>query len=293
MTAGIRADYFNLIRNTVSFSPRVSLSYQANEILTFNFSAGLYHQAPSYIWLVANPKNKDLNFVSVQQYVAGVDYYLRGDVKMSIETYIKTYGDYPASTIRPYLVLANSGGFGGSQEGFSSFGLDPLASVGTGNSRGIELFLQKKFSEVPCYGLVSVTYNQSNFKALDGIERPFAFDQRWIINVGGGYILDQLWEFSGKFRFATGRPYTPYNPDGTQNTALYNSVRIASNHSLDLRVDRRWNYDTWTLITYIDIQNIYNRKAADVPQFNQRTKKVEQLTNSIGILPSIGISAEW
>jgi hypothetical protein len=46
------------------------------------------------------------------------------------------------------------------------------------------------------------------------------------------------------------------------------------------------------MITYIDIQNIYNRKPIDVPRFNPRTKELEQ-TGSIGILPSIGISAEF
>ncbi len=294
MTLGARLDYFNLINEQFSFSPRFSLSYAPNEVLTFTGSIGQYHQAPSYIWLVANPVNRNLNYVAVTQYVVGTEYLLRSDVKISLEAYIKDYSDYPASVSRPYLVLANTGaGFGGSEDGYASFGLDPLTSAGSGQAHGIELFLQKKLSEVPCYGLVSISWNEARFNALDGASRSSSFDQRWIINLGGGYILNEFWEFSGKFRFATGRPYTPYNSDGSQNSTAYNSIRIGANHSLDVRVDRRWNFADWTLITYIDIQNIYNRKAINVPLYDKRTKTVKQPEGGIALLPSIGVSAEF
>jgi hypothetical protein len=294
ITLGGRIDYFNLIKENVAFSPRFALSYSLSPILTVSGSIGRYHQAPSYVWLVANPANRNLNYVAVDQYVAGIEYLFRSDVKLSLEGYVKQYSNYPASTVRRYLVLANTGaGFGGSQDGYASFGLDPLVSAGSGEAHGLELFLQKKLSEVPCYGLVSISWNEAQFKALDGISRSSSFDQRWIINVGGGYILNELWEFSGKFRIATGRPYTPYLPGGIQNVAAYNTVRIDANHSLDVRVDRRWNFNDWNLITYIDIQNIYNRKAVDVPVYDARTNEVKQTGGSIGLLPSIGVSAEF
>ena len=105
-------------------------------------------------------------------------------------------------------------------------------------------------------------------------------------------MLFRSWETSAKFRFATGRPFTPYNNNGTQNALLYNSARIGNNHSLDVRVDRRWMLNNWVLITYLDIQNIYNRKSLDIPRYNERTKKVEQ-NDSIGMLPTIGVSAEF
>ncbi len=293
-TFGVRVDYFNLIKNSFVFSPRLSLLYMLSPTINLTASVGQYHQAPSYVWLVANAENRNLKYINVLQYIFGVEHFLRSDTKISIEGYVKNYSDYPASTVRPFLVLANTGaGFGGSGDGYASFGIDPLVSKGSGVAYGIELFLQKKLSEIPCYGLVSVSYNQSQFKALDGIARSSSFDQRWIANIGGGYILNEFWEFSGKFRLATGRPYTPYNADGSQNVTAYNTVRIGANHSLDVRVDRRWNFSSWNLITYIDIQNIYNRKALDVPIFDERTKEVKQVGNSIGILPSIGISAEF
>ncbi len=293
LTVGGRLDYFDLIENKFALSPRLSATYSLSPVMNVSASIGRYYQSPSYIWLVANPINRNLKFVGTDQYVIGWDYLILSDTKISIETYTKNYFNYPTSMSRPYLVLSNTGaGFGGSEEGFASFGFDPLASLGEGKAYGVELLVQKKLSEIPCYGTLSISYNNSEFKALDGIYRPSSFDQRWILNLGGGYIFNEKWEFSTKFRYATGRPYTPYGTNGLKLAGFYNALRIVANHSLDVRVDRKWFFDRWVLITYIDIQNIYNRKPIDVPRYNQRTGKLEQV-GSIGILPSIGISAEF
>jgi hypothetical protein len=190
------------------------------------------------------------------------------------------------------LVLANTGaGFAGAEDNFSSFGLDPLSNSGKGDVRGIEFLLQKKSSDIPHYGIISVTFSESFFTALDGIRRFGSYDQKWILNLTGGYIFNEKWELSAKFRFSTGKPYTPYNPDGTQNINNYNLLRLDLNHSLDIRLDRRWNFHGWSLITYLDVQNIYNRKNIGFARWDKRTNQIEK-ESSIGILPSIGISAE-
>lgn len=292
-TLGGRVDYFNLIADPVVFSPRLSLSYALTDVTNLNASLGRYHQSPSYIWLVSFPENRNLKFVAADQVVLGFDHLLREDIKISLEGYVKSYTHYPASLTRTYLVLANTGaGYGGSDEGYASFGVDPLVSNGSGSARGVELFLQKKPSVTPHYGLLSVSYSESEFTPLNGATRPGSFDQRFILNVGAGYRFDERWEANIKFRLATGRPYTPYNNDGTQDAALYNSSRVVTNHSLDVRIDRRFMFKAWTLIAYLDVQNIYNRKPVDVPRYNYATGEIET-TSSIGILPTIGISAEF
>ncbi len=293
LTGGLRIDYFTLIEKSFAFSPRLTARYSLSDKTDLNAAIGRYHQAPSYIWLAANPENRRLHHIGVDQYIIGIDHLLREDTRISLEGYYKHYFDYPASITRQYLVMANTGaGFGGSEEGFASFGIDPLVSEGTGRTFGLELFVQKKLSAIPGYGTVSISYNNAEYVALDDKPRPGIFDQRWIVNLGGGYIFNERWEVSTRFRFATGRPFTPFNQDGTQDVALYNSSRIPANHSLDIRTDRRWSFDNFVLITYIDIQNIYNRQFRDVPRFNSQTGEIEQ-TSSIGILPSIGISIEF
>lgn len=290
---GLRGDYFSGIEDKFYISPRFSTSYSLTEKTSVNFATGIYYQFPSYIWLVADKQNEKLKAVHVNQFIGGFEYTLFKDTRFKLEGFYKDYSNYPASTIRPYLVLANTGaGFGGSTDNFATFGLEPLVSRGTGNVRGFELSLQKKYSDTPHYGLISLTYSESNFESLDGIERPGEYDQRWIFNMTAGYIFNNKWEASIKFRFATGSPYTPFNNDGTQSVVDYLTERLDPAHSLDVRVDRRWDFNGWSLITYIDIQNIYNRKNTTSIRWDYREMKVDD-ESSIGILPSIGISLEF
>ncbi|WP_304043639.1 TonB-dependent siderophore receptor [Ignavibacterium album] len=290
---GARVDYFNTIRNRFYFSPRFSASYMLTPITNLNFSTGIYYQAPLYIWLIADERNRELKSVKVNQYVLGFDHQLNEDALLSVEGFYKDYSDYPTSLVRPYLVLANTGaGFSGSDDNFSSFGLEPLVSSGFGKSRGVELSVQKKLSNTPYYGILSLTYSKTDFTSLDGIERDGTYDQNWIFNLSCGYKINKYWEVSTKFRFASGRPYTPFQTDGSQLVSEYNSRRLKSAHSLDLRVDKRWFFSGWTLITYIDIQNIYNRKNPSGIRWDRREQRVDE-SSSIGILPSIGISAEF
>lgn len=290
---GLRTDYFNALNKSFTVSPRFSASYMLTPITNLNFSLGSYHQTPSYIWLIADERNKDLKSVQVNQYIAGFDHQLSDDALLKVEGFYKDYSNYPTSLVRPYLVLANTGaGFSGSDDNFSSFGLEPLVSKGFGKSRGIELSVQKKLSDIPYYGILSLTYSKTDFTSLDGIERDGTYDQNWIFNLSGGYKINKYWEVSTKFRFASGRPYTPFQNDGSQLVADYNSRRLKSAHSLDIRVDRRWFFVGWTLITYIDIQNIYNQKNLSGIRWDRREQRIDE-SSSIGILPSIGISAEF
>ena len=294
LTLGGRLDYFDLIERKATLAPRGSLGYEITPLTSASVSIGRYYQSPSYIWLVSNPANRDLKPIAVDQYILSVEHLLQADLKVRVEGFLKRYADYPASVDRPYLVLANTGGgFEGSDDNFASFGLDRLVSGGKGRAYGIELLVQKKLSDSPVYGLASLTLARSRFTALDGVERSGTFEQDVIVNLSGGYMFDENWSGSLKFRFATGRPYTPFTSTGTQNVAEYNARNVDPLHSLDVRVERRWNFDAWNLIAYIDIQNIYNYKNTGSVRWNAREQKVEINNSSIGILPSIGVSAEF
>lgn len=289
---GIRGNYFNAIDTKFTISPRLSLSYYLTELTSLNFSTGIYRQSPSYIWLTL-PENKSLKPIQVNQFIIGFGHRLREDTNVKLEGFYKDYSNYPASILRPYLVLANTGaGFSGSEENYSSFGLEPLSSDGKGYSRGIEFSIQKKSSSLKHYGIASITYSESYFTSLDGIERTGQYNQEWIANISAGYIFNDKWEAALKFRYATGSPYTPYNLDGTQNRADYLTSSLKDSHGLDVRVDRRWNFEGWALITYLDIQNIYNSKNITAVRWDYKERKVEE-NSEIGILPSIGISLEF
>jgi hypothetical protein len=290
---GLRVDYFNPLEKKFYFGPRISASYSLTDLTSINASTGIYYQSPSYIWLAVEENKNSLKDIRAEHLILGIDHLIREDALIKLEGFYKWYSDYPTSLIRPYLILANTGaGYGGAEDNFSEFGLEPLTAQGNGNSRGIELSLQKKLSDLRFYGIFSLTYSETRFTPLDRIRRPGIYDQKWILNLSGGYKFDENWETSLKFRFASGSPYTPYESDGTQLVSKYLTLFYNPLHSLDVRVDRRWYFSDLTLITYVDIQNIYNNKSSNSIRWDARTQTAV-MGESIGILPSIGVSLEF
>ena len=290
---GLRVDYFNPLENKFYLGPRISASYSLTDLTSINASSGIYYQAPSYIWLAVEENKNNLKDIQAEHLILGIDHLIREDALIKLEGFYKWYSDYPASLIRPYLILANTGaGYGGAEDNFSEFGLEPLTAQGSGNSRGLELSVQKKLSDLRFYGIFSLTYSETRFTPLDDITRPGIYDQRWILNLSGGYKFDEKWEASLKFRFASGSPYTPYESDGSQLVSKYLTEFYNPLHSLDVRVDRRWYFSNLTLITYIDIQNIYNNTSSNSIRWDSRTQTAE-MGEAIGILPSIGVSLEF
>ncbi len=285
-TVGGRLDYYNFLRDKFYFTPRASFIYTINAVSSVIFSAGRYYQAPSYIWLVGGSR-ESLKPIRADQVVLGWEHTPMEDVKVQIEGFYKWYGNYPARVYRPQAVLAPSG-FDDLQSDIP-FGLEPLISSAEGFARGVELFIQKNYSEMPLYGLLSVSLAESKFKSIEGKERYGSFDTRLILNFVLGYRFGQEWEVSTKFRYATGLPTTPFLIDGSKDFTKYNEgTRLPDFNALDLRVDKRWNIAGYNLVTYIDVQNIYNKRNVSTYRWNYRTMEAEY-QRSLGILPSIGI----
>ncbi len=298
---GVRGDYYGFLHETFYPAARFGLGFKAAENFKIKASAGRYYQSPSYVWVV-NPVNKNLKALRNDMAIAGVEYLARNDFNTSVEFYYKRYRDLPTGRIpeqTDYLVLTNTGvGFGGREDDFQSFGYFPLASRGKGWAYGIELLLQKRFSEIPCYGQIGLGYNQSEYTAGNGKKYPGQFDQRFIFNISGGYVFNSRWEISSKFRYFTGAPYTPVYRPAENNGAIQNlpaeylSRRLQAGHLLDVRVDRRLNFSNWAMIVFLDIQNIYNFKLQRRPSYDFWENKIED-RDELGLLPSIGISAEF
>jgi len=48
---------------------------------------------------------------------------------------------------------------------------------------------------------------------------------------------------------------------GYLDYSKFNKERLKAFHQLDLRVDKSWYYNKWSLMLYFDIQNVYNFNA--------------------------------
>ncbi len=302
IAAGLRSDTYDFIRQKQWWSPRFSARWAVNPLLTLKFSSGLYYQAPSYVW-VANPANRSLKALKNLMTVLGFDYLWRYDLRMTIECYYKKYDQLPTGAragVTDYLVLTNTGtGFGGREDDFQSFGYIDLLSQAQGKAYGAEWSIQKKYSDVPAYGQITLSWGKSEYRPLNGNTYPGQYDQRVIFNLSAGYKINDRWEISGKFRYFTGIPYTPVYVPGPETDFQiqklpeeYLSARLDAGHHLDLRVDHYINTACCAIKLFIDVQNVYNYTLPVRPVYDFWAGKIET-SNSIGLLPSIGISIDF
>ena len=259
INAGIRFDYFSGINNKYTFSPRIGASYRLTPTSVLNAATGIYTQAPQILWVAGDSQNYYLNYIKAYHYVAGIEQLIRDDLRLSLEVYYKRYSDYPVSTVIPTYILVS----GGADNGPNFVG--PAVSKGFGYVRGIDFSLQKKLSGIGLYGMVSYSYSQSRFTALTGGEKPGAFDYTHNLTVIAGYQLPHNWLIGLKYRYTTGRPYTPFDFQastiagrGIYPVDKYNELRYTPYSRLDLRVDKKWNFKKWSIVSYVELQNVFN-----------------------------------
>jgi hypothetical protein len=136
---------------------------------------------------------------------------------------------------------------------------------GQARSRGAELLLQKKLAQ-SLYGTFGYSYSISRYTDLSGVERNRDFDNRHLLSAILGYRPSRTWEFSGRWSFAGGRPYTPYDQElsalagkGIVQRELLNRRRYPAYHRLDLQMDYRRHFRRFNLVTFFSLLNAYNR----------------------------------
>jgi hypothetical protein len=295
VTGGLRGDWYGFLRNATRVAPRTSLTWQVDAATAATISAGRYWQAPSYIWLVGDAGNASrLTPFRADQLVASVSRLVTPELKVQIEAYGKRYGDYPVRRYRPQAVLSPSGFDDVTTD--IPFGLEPLASTGTGDAYGVELFAQKKLGATPWYGQASLSFNRTRFTALNGVPTRGAFDTPVLANAVLGWRPNARWELATRLRASTGLPYTPFTTTGalagTLDFTRYNTVRLGPFFAADVRVDRRLLLRGRQLIAFLDLQNVTNRQNDAPPNWNPRLRLVERQTG-IGLLPSIGLNFEF
>lgn len=260
LNAGLRYDYFSGINQKHTVSPRAGLSYRLTAVTAVNLSTGIFTQSPEYLWVTSDPKNVNLKFIRSYHYVAGIEHLFTHDLRLSVEAYYKKYNNYPVSVPIPTFALVN----GGAENGPNFVG--EAVSKGFGFVKGIDISLQKKLSGEGFYGMLNYSLSESRITALEGGEKPGSFDYRHNITLIAGYQLPNDWLVGIKFRYTTGRPYTPFNVQastiagrGVYETGKFNEARFKDYNRLDIRVDKKWNLKKLTIVSYVELQNVFNK----------------------------------
>lgn len=257
------------------FSPRLSASYAFSPAFKLNANVGRYYQLPPYTALGYQENNVFINrqngidYIQADHFVAGLEYNTRFKSRISLEGYYKVYADYPFS-VRNQVAIANFG------NDFGVVGNEPILPIGEGRSYGIELLYQQRLYK-GFYGVLAYTIGWSEFKDTEGAFIPTTWDSRHIVTTTIGKRFNKDWEIGVRWRFQTGLPYTPFDPESNlrpswdlnggpaRDFSQINTLRTDVSNILDIRIDKKWFFEKWSLNLYADVQNVL-ANAISIPE---------------------------
>lgn len=329
LSLGVRMDandYSSTMNNMLKqFSPRLSASYALVEKWYLNANVGRYYQRPAYTTLgftdnEGNYVNREngLKYIGVNHYVAGLEFNPNDQSKITFEGFYKFYNNYPFSVSDSVSIASKGGDFG-------VFGNEEVVSTDNGKAYGFEVYAR----DTDFFGfntILSYTFVRSQFEDINGTYIPATWDNKHILNITFLRDLKKNWNVGGKWRFVGGAPYTPYDEEYSSyklawdvqggpylDYSQFNALRLDFFHQLDIRVDKQYFYDKWTLMFYVDIQNLYNFQSKQAPVFtrvldadgapiiinpsapppDQRYQLKKLQSESGTVLPTIGIMVEF
>jgi hypothetical protein len=298
-SVGARVDHYAFLGDAVRLAPRASLVWAPDGRSAVTLAGGRYWQAPPTIWLVGDAFNAPaapgggVRPFRADHLVLGGQRLVRPDLQVRVEAYVKQYGSYPARVFRPRAVL-QPGTFDNALTDVP-FGLEPLASVGTGRVTGAELLVQKKLSDVPVYGVAALTVSRARFRGLAGVPVPSAFDAPVAATLLGGWRPGGGWELSARARAAAGAPTTPWVADGALGGVPDGSRHHAGPRrppfvQLDARADRRFRLRGGRqLVAYVDVIDVTGRRNVYADVWSLPDRRPIPVT-TLGVLPSVGLN---
>ncbi len=292
LNPGLRVTYSDY-NEQLHIAPRLSLSYKISSITSVSMTFGIYYQSVPSIFLAQNKKFSNLDDPRAEHYVLSINHLLNEDTKLTIELYDKEYSKLPMDPALPQVLTYDQSVF---ESSFSSH--ENLVSEGIAYSRGIEISLQKKLA-ADLYGLIAGTYFRSRYKDLNGTWRNRIYDNKFSFTIEGGYKPGKLWEFSTRWIYAGGVPYTPFDlsasksaNSGIYNQTLINGERLPDYHSLNLRIDKRFNFSSSSMVIYFSIWNAYGRKNLYAYSWNEM-KNEPQEEKQWTTIPIFGLEFEF
>lgn len=261
ITPGARLDHYALTGETLA-SPRFGARLNVGSGVAMTFAAGIYRQPPGLFVFSLTPNNQGLKTQKASHLIAGVEWLPRDDTRVRLEAYQKTYDD---------LIVQPAG----ATPGFVSDG--NYFNSGRASSRGFEISMQKSltgfFSGQASYGFIRsrrrLTPGGNVFPS--DFERPHQLTLIGITRFSGFSV-------AAKYRIASGLPdtrRTPIQPVPGSGALVHriqmagdiNALRLPAFASLDVRVEKRFQFKRWSFSPYIDIFNITNHRSLVQPNY--------------------------
>jgi len=283
----LRLDYFTQTHQTL-LAPRISDRYQMSESLTLKAATGIYYQPPQPQEIDSNYGNPNLRAPYAYHFAFGVEKDFKENrpsgFNLTAGPFYKNFQNLVIQSSR----VNNVGGV-----------LTPerYNNEGTGEAYGAEILLKWQAKNVSSF--ISYTLSQSSRTEPDAGTHLFQYDQthnfNWVASFDRGN-----WKYSSRLRFVTGNPQTPITSavfDSDNDVyipvrgAIYSS-RLAPFFSADIRIDKKWIYETWILSAYLDVQNLTNYKNPESVTYSYDYSQ-NQTVNGLPLLPTLGLQGEF
>lgn len=269
---GIHAQFITL-NNKAAVEPRANLRYAFNGKHALAVGYGLNHQAQSvYTYFVQTPEsggvaltNKDLDFTRSNQFVLTYDWNPTRTFRVKAEAYYQALSQVPVTSYASSFSVLNQGA------SFAPGDEDSLVNNGTGTNYGLELTLERFFSQ-GFYFLITGSLFDSKYKGSDGVERNTAFNTGYAANILAGKefkVGKKKNTLSANFKLTTigGRYFSPVDKAATASSGVvkFDESRAYSEQQdayfrIDLKLGYRKEFRKSTLEFSFDLQNLTNHQ---------------------------------
>lgn len=260
LTPGVRLDHFAYNKNT-HISPRFSFTYRISNKTSLQGATGIYYQYVPMVLLYQNDGFKNLKNPRAYHYILGVHHLFTENTRMTIEIFKKQYDHFPLDPTQPAFFIMDEPGYR-----FYFFNHEHIVDSGVAQSHGIEIMIQKKLAH-KFYGLLGGAFYRSGYKDFYGVWRNRIYDNLYNATIEVGYDPNPKWEFSMRWLFAGGMPYTPFDVAASQKLGYgildvnkINSQRLPDHNSLSIRFERCFQFSGSNLIFSFSVWNVFNKR---------------------------------
>ena len=290
LTAGLHYNYFALNKDN-SLEPRVGLVVNLPKRQKISFGYGMHsksEQLSVYFIEVADANgniylpNKNLELTRSNHFVVSYEKSIR-NVNVKAEAYYQYIPNLPVAN-NPNKLWSPI--FGGANPN------DTLANIGKGRNYGIELTIQKYFTN-SYYFMLSSSWFQSEYQAADGVWRSTKYNINFINNLVGGKEFkwgdNKMVGLNAKVVWTGGKRLIPLDLDesiaqgeGVYKTDQLWSVKGDDYFRIDIGVKLHFFKSKAEHIISLDIQNVTNN-------FNQWVEVYDAENESIVKYPMAGL----
>ncbi len=308
LNGGLHGLYFDKTED-FALEPRAAVNWQLAPKNTLSLGYGMHHQnqpLPVFLFREQRPDgssvetNSDLGFTRSQHLVLGYDFKPGANWRVKAEAYYQWLNDVPVEATPTSFSMLNSGAdFIFPEKG-------SLLNTGTGSNYGLELTLEKFFSQ-GWYSLVTLSLFDARYKGSDGVQRNTAFNGRYVANALAGreFALGKTGRrfltLDTKLTAAGGRPYTPVNLEASRaagKEVLYDdqafSQRLDPYFRWDVKLGFRLNSAKRKLSQtfFLDFQNVTNHRNIFAMRYNTVREEVGRI-DQIGFFPDVLYRVEF